>query len=240
MTPEQQQEVLRLRDLKLSPKQIAQKLGLRPAEVTAIVKRHAEEETVARVARGEMAPLEHCLINAHAAQRFFDPKGKGVFGKQPDEQDGVGGMAQIFVTRVERNQYLVGSYLVDYWCLGVKDCFGPRKLDRTKYESMVRLAYENFDQDYQEITLEQAQSLIFGAADYAASLGFQPHRDFEQARTHLGRPPEKLLDLKFGRRGRPYYISGPYDQPNRIIATLREHVGEGNFDVVIAGSDLSF
>ncbi len=81
--------------------------------------------------------------------------------------DGVGGLAQIFVTRVDGNQYLVASYLVDYWCLGVKNALGPRKLNRTKYEAMVKKTYSQFQQDYREITLEQAQAILFGAVEYA-------------------------------------------------------------------------
>ncbi|MGA7932589.1 MAG: hypothetical protein WCA35_03330 [Kovacikia sp.] len=37
MTPEERQEVIRLRNLKLSPKQIARKLGLRPSQVTDVM-----------------------------------------------------------------------------------------------------------------------------------------------------------------------------------------------------------
>ncbi|CAN1212065.1 hypothetical protein TUMEXPCC7403_17800 [Tumidithrix helvetica PCC 7403] len=43
MTPEQTQEIARLRALNLSPKQTARQLGLRPAEVTAFIKAQATE-----------------------------------------------------------------------------------------------------------------------------------------------------------------------------------------------------
>ncbi|WP_421656838.1 hypothetical protein [Leptothermofonsia sp. ETS-13] len=38
MTPEQIQEIVRLRSQNLAPKQIARQLGLRSAEVTAVIK----------------------------------------------------------------------------------------------------------------------------------------------------------------------------------------------------------
>ena len=42
---------------------------------------------------------------------------------------------------------------------------------------------------------------------------------------------------EFGKNGKPYYFSGPYDNPEKIIAKLRESVGEGNFKYTI-GMDL--
>ncbi len=238
MSPEQVQEIIHLRALNLSPKQIARKLSLRPAEVNELLRQQAEGVAITRRAQGELALLERCLINEKAAQRLLETKKKGWFGAKwgsEEAPDGVGGLAQIFVTRVEGNQYLVASYLVDYWCLGVKNVLGPRKLNRTKYEALVKKTYSKFQQEYREITLEQAQAIIFGAVEYAQKLGLKPHRDFSKAEEHLGQPSENLLSIEFGRNGQPFYISGPYDNPHKIIAKLRETVGEGNFDYLMLG-----
>ena len=238
MSPEQVQEIIRLRALNLSPKQIARKLGLRPAEVNELLRQQAEGVAITRRAQGALALLERCLINEKAAQRLLETKKKGLFrAKWGSEEapDGVGGLAQIFVTRVEGNQYLVASYLVDYWCLGVKNVLGPRKLNRTKYEALVKKTYSKFQQEYREITLEQAQAIIFGAVEYAQKLGLKPHRDFSKAEEHLGQPSENLLPIEFGRKGKPFYVSGPYDNPHKIITKLRETVGEGNFDYLMLG-----
>ncbi len=236
MSPEQVQEIIRLRALNLSPKQIARKLGLRPAEVNSWLRQQAEEVTITRRALGELAPLERCLINEEAAERLLESQKKGWLGskrKSSEASDGVGGLAQIFVTRVEGNQYLVGSYLVDYWCLGVKNVLRPRKLNRTKYEALVKKTYSQFQQSYREITLEQAQAIIFGAVEYAQKLGLKPHRDWTTSKDHLGQPSENLLPIEFGRQGKPFYVSGPYDNSHKIVASLRETVGEGNFDYLM-------
>lgn len=241
MTPEQQQEIERLRDRNLSAKQIARQLGLRPAEVTAIIKATAETANLERVARGELAPLHRCLINDSAAIRLLKLQPPDALAKLSDFDQAGNGFAQIFVTRKDRNQLLVGSYLVDYWCLGVKDTFGPRKMDQHKYDWTVQKSYSAFDEDYQEISLEQAQSVIFGAIAYAANLGFSPHADFEESKILLGTPPESLIPIEFGQNGKPFYYSGPYDNPMRVLSTLRQHVGDGNFDYMIeAGSSQIF
>ncbi len=225
MTPEQTQEVSRLRSLNLSPKQIARQLGLRPAEVSAFIKAQATEVALARALKGELAPIDRCLVNEDAAKVLLDPK-------LLDYGDG-SGFAQIVVTRLERNRYSVCTYLVDYWCLGVKDAMGPRTMDHTDYITMVNHIYGNFEQEYREITLEQAQAIIFGAVDYAARLGLKPHADFEEAKAILGSRLENLPEITFGRDGKPYYINGPYDNPKKIVAKLNAAVGEGNFDYMI-------
>ena len=56
-----------------------------------------------------------------------------------------------------------------------------------------------------------------------------------KAKEHLGQPSENLLAIEFGRKGKPFYVSGPYDNPDKIVAKLRETVGEGNFDYLMLG-----
>jgi hypothetical protein len=233
MTPEQLQEVANLRSLNLSPKQIARKLGLRPAEVTAAIRNQAEG-TIQGGGRKELPPIEECLVNENAAKHLLErPQRKSLSGNKNTEVENDGsGLAQVIVTRLERGQYLVSSYLVDYWCLGVKNTFGPRKMNRIKYLQLLDEVRQRFQQDMSEITLQQAQSIIFGAVDYAAKCGLEPHRDFERSKPQLGDRYETLIDIEFGRDGKPFYISGPYDNPHKILETLREHVGVNNFHYI--------
>jgi hypothetical protein len=230
MTPEQIQEITQLRNLNLSPKQIARKLNLRPAEVTAII----QDQAQAGAAPKELPPIHQCLVNADAAQHLLrQTKGKGwggLFNRKKAEEGDDPGFAQVTISRLDRHDYYICSYLVDYWCLGIKDCLGPRKMDRHKYELMINASYSAFDEGYREITLEQAQSIVFGAIDYAAGLGFNPHKDFERIKAHLGTRPEQLINIEFGHEGKPYYFAGPHDNPDRIIETLRKNVGDGNFN----------
>jgi hypothetical protein len=230
MTPEQEQEITRLRSLNLSPKQIARQLSLRPAEVSAFIQVQAQSTLLTR----ELSPLHHCLINEAAAWRLLDCKSN----RGKDESRG---LSQILVTRMERGNYLVCSYLVDYWCLGVKSTFGPRKMEPRKYEHFVQQSFDNFEEDFREISLVQAQSIIFGALDYADRLGLKPDPDFERSKIQLGQRPEQLIDIEFGQNGKPMYVNGPYDNPDKIIDTLRRSVGDGNFHyVMMMGPDMGF
>jgi hypothetical protein len=240
-TPEQIQEILQLRERNVAPKQIARKLKLRPAEVSAIIRANAKAhpETHQR----ELPALKECLINAHAADYFFPQQKRGSWLQRSDkktlEQDGVGGLAQVIVTRNEGSRYAVASYLVDFWCLGVKDAMSPRRMKPEAYTMFLQSTYDlTFGQDYRNITLEQAQAIVYGALDYASRLGLQPHKDFERAKSWLGPRLNNLPELEFGKDGQPFYINGPYDNPDKIVATLTKHVGQDNFRYVIQSGDL--
>lgn len=220
MTPDQIESIKDLRSRNVGPKQIARKLGLRPAEVKAMIKQQAEQGEIQR----ELPAFRASLVNSHAAQLLLQKK------KLNLESDGVGGMAQIMLLRVdEREHHWVSSYMVDYWCLGVKNTFGPRQVSRRQYDEMLWTTEERFGQAFQEITLAETQAIVYGAVDYAAGLGIEPHADFRRSRSHLGPRPDNLMKIEFGRNGQPYFIAGPYDRPEKILPRLQASVGEGNF-----------
>ena len=59
-----------------------------------------------------------------------------------------------------------------------------------------------------------------GAVDYALSFGFHPHPDFRHAATLLlGIDPATCpQEFTFGRDGKPFYIGGPNESPQRARA----------------------
>ena len=228
-TPEQVKEILALRDRKVAPKQIARKLGLRPAEVKDIIQTQLNADPNKYSQPQKLAKLKECLIDSQGFDRFF--------GSQNIKKD-CKGLSQVMVTRMDGAHCLVTTFLIDAWCLGVKDVMGPRKVKNTDYPLMRERAYATtMDDSYRTISLEQAQSVIYGAVDYAQRLGIDPHEDFARAKNSLGPRLENLSRHEFGKNGKPYYFAGPYDNPEKIIAKLRESVGEGNFKYTI-GMDL--
>lgn len=233
MTSEQAAEILRLKAASVGPKQIARKLGLRPAEVTAFIRDNAEKGYLQKAQDKALKPLQECLINRSA---FEDLLGK----KRSKKGDSGNGLAQIILTYQERNRYLMCSYLIDYWCLGVKDTIPPRRLGLGEYQALKNRCSEQFREPFVDISLEQARSIVYGAVNYARSLGFKPHRDFNgKARAHLGPEPENLVPIEFGKDGQPFFMSGPHDNAQKILRTLETNVGAGNFDFVagIGGGD---
>jgi hypothetical protein len=233
MTPEQATEIIRLREAKVAPKQIARKLGLRPAEVKTFIQQSAEELYLKKAQEGTLDPIYECLVNQSAAQRLLE-------GIKLDESEGAGGFAEVIVARQVRNRIVSTAYLVDYWCLGVKDVIPPDSKGKSGYERFKQLCRERFSEPFIDISLEQAQAIVYGAVDYARGLGLEPARDFDKrAQHHLGLKPETLIPIEFGRDGKPFYFSGPYDDAEKIIKTLTASVGPDNFHYVAAMGGLS-
>ncbi|BAZ36595.1 hypothetical protein NIES4101_25140 (plasmid) [Calothrix sp. NIES-4101] len=243
MTPAQQQEIMDLRALNLTPKQIARKLGIKVSEVNAAIQNQAQQITLDRLASGELDPVYQCLASEGLIQLL--PKNppensiKNLLTKiipVKNNDDIARGLGLVVIARESRyNQITVCSYLLDIWCLGVKDTIPPRTVDRTKFKEFVEALFHLFPGKPQEIPLEVAQGMIFSACEYAESLGFQPHKDFSKSRSHIGNWDGRIR-IECGRDGKPFYVNGPHDNPKKIMETLTKSRGEGNFDFMI-GSD---
>lgn len=130
-------------------------------------------------------------------------------------------------------------FLVDVFCLGVKDAFWkiatPAEFQtmRQNCEAHGRL---------REVSPEHLAKLVYKAVDYAQSFGFPPHRDFRQAgRLLAGIDPTACPDeFRFGQDGCPLYVRGPYEsleEARRIAAQIS--AAGGNFMVGLDACEAS-
>jgi hypothetical protein len=78
--------------------------------------------------------------------------------------------------------------------------------------------------------LDLAQHVVLGAVAFAARLGFDPHPGFAGVRGYLGELIEPCA-ITFGQRGRPLYVSGPYDDSIAVMNQLKATVGSDGFAV---------
>jgi yecA family protein len=147
------------------------------------------------------------------------------------QENGIGQL--LIVRRREDGSADVGFFLIDIWCLGVKDA--TAELDVTG-ESIDELLSESIPESSREMIHPAcAKKLIEGAIAYAEGLGFSPHRDFRKARKVLSGIDASLCptEFTFGRNGRPFFVSGADDSEERIdrvLAILEAHCGEDGFD----------
>ena len=66
----------------------------------------------------------------------------------------------------------VGGFLLDLWCLGVKDAYF-RVVSGADFEGIVGHLYQETGKE--DMAPSAARRLVAAAVDYAASLGFPPH-----------------------------------------------------------------
>ncbi len=167
--------------------------------------------------RAFTAPLHEC----------WEPK--GLF----DPDRGLGSV--VMTRRTEHHQILLAVFLVDVFCLGVKNAF-IKLLSETEYKSYLE-KIKMQEGGLNSISPACARKLIEDAEAYALNLGFKAHRDYKKAKKIFGDidPTECSREFEFGQNGMPLYIAGPYDNPamqNRIMTTLTEAVGEDGFHFV--------
>jgi hypothetical protein len=175
MTGTQQQEIMDLRALNLTPKQIARKLGMKVSEVNAAIQNQAQQTTLDRLTKGELDPVYQCLASDSLIQLLpkIPPENsiknlltKILPVKNNDDIDRDLGL--VVISRVARyNQITVCSYLLDIWCLGVKDTISPRTVDRIKFKEFTESLFEPFPGKPHLVPLEVAQGMIFSACEYA-------------------------------------------------------------------------
>ncbi|HVC98787.1 MAG TPA: hypothetical protein VND64_34300 [Pirellulales bacterium] len=146
------------------------------------------------------------------------------------------GLGQLVIARrAPAGKIACGVFLVDVFCLGVKNAFW-RVTGSAEYETLIDKIEAHGR--LREVTPEYFSKLVHCAADYAQSLGFAPHRDFRAARLMLvGIDPSLCPDeLEFGKDGKPLYIRGPNEslEKARLIASQINALG-GHYLVRVDG-----
>lgn len=227
------EHVRELRGAGYSPKEIARSLGVRPATVTPLVRALAQEAAAAKTEPevvGCWVSPGWCTGLTIDGHREWPAVYAG--------DDYYSGVAGVLVARRDRPRRVsVGGYLVDVYCLGVKNALGPRVMKDDDLASFRRSFFEGFADAGPplEAPLDLARHLVCGAVDYARGLGFEPHPDYAPVAGHLGRW-EQASAITFGRDGVPYYVQGPYDNGSSVLRTLNRTVGQDNFRF-IAGAE---
>lgn len=151
------------------------------------------------------------------------------------------GMGWVHFSRVSpSDQVAVAVFLVDRYCLGVKNAIA-QVLSRWDYDN--RFVREGPSlRDYRQVDPADARKLVEQAVAYARDLGLPPHADYFKAAPLFGSvdPTQSTAVFEFGKDGKPLFINGPHDTPDRcrrILNLLEKHCGPGGYHTVLLASD---
>ena len=159
-----------------------------------------------------------------AAASPFGPAFMSAGWKSTDEKDPP--LVSLILSRaLADGTFVVEMCLIDRTCLGIKNAYVTAALTRTALAEMVDRLQEAHTEGVDEVTPLEAQSVLFHALDYAAGLGFTPHRDFVSAL--VGPRPDSLIDTPLAKPERPIFVPGPDDDIARIVRVLTTKVGTG-------------
>ena len=153
----------------------------------------------------------------------------------PDWQES--GMAHVIVTRVRPSGNLVmTSFLVDTFCLGVKDA--------GYHENMTPSDFEEYLNNYrkgmglEEISYNEAHNIIYGAIAFAEDGGIKPNKEFDPAGYILEEDTEDipLIEYDFGKNGKHFLIVHPDKKEMPFYHILKKNLGD-DFEFVIPYGD---
>jgi hypothetical protein len=170
-----------------------------------------ENALPARVLRAAQAPIQHCLLT----ESLFEI-----------------GIGTLVVARgATQHHVAIGSFLIDVFCLGIKDAMF-RRLEGEQFEIYMQAT----DLGAPSISVDPsyARKLLREVAAWSQSIGLAPHRDFTAVERIFGEVPADASEasFRFGRDGKPVYIPGPMDTAPLIrqrIEQLRKHLGDDGF-----------
>ncbi len=149
-------------------------------------------------------------------------------------------LCQVAVARQSpaTGEVVVGGFIVDLACLGVKNALTNLYRSAAEYRREYR-RHLMASQSLMEGDLDLTAKVIEEGTAYARSLGFNPHKDAAMALKILGdaQPENCAQTIPLGKDGKPFFVSGPYDDVDAIMRTLNRNVGEGNYEVLIILGD---
>lgn len=146
-----------------------------------------------------------------------------------------GAIIQIVVARRSpRDQIAAGVFLVDLGCLGVKNAFARLFESHHDYQELVREMGSR--QTMIPADLNLIAKILDEGVSYARRFGFEPNPDYGQAKRILGEADPKASSVRVplgGPEGKPFFVAGPYDNVDRILAKLTKAAGPDGFHYIV-------
>ncbi|MDR0938224.1 MAG: hypothetical protein LBN29_02550 [Mediterranea sp.] len=159
--------------------------------------------------RARTLPIEECLVTADLR---------------------LDGMASLCVARRHKQgTYTVGFYLVDLFCLGVKDSMYQFSVSEEEYEEMLDGLYGVTG--FETIDYSRAHSIIYGAVAYAERLGIAPCEEFALTKYILEDAEADIprVEQEFGDHGQPHLIVHSKLEASKYIPILEKKLGKDGF-----------
>jgi len=196
-------------------KKLQQQKAKQKAERRELARRESRGLS-ARLEQAALAPILHCCT-------------VGSIWEQ--------GIGQVLVSRqLSNGNVAFAAFLVDVYCLGVKDVF-MNIVPRATYEADL---YRKMMRQDRLIRWkpECARKLVEGAVQYALDLGLPPHPDYPKAKLIFGDIAAEACteQFEFGKEGKPLFVAGPYDDSSKcqqIIRTLEKRRGPDGFHFMV-------
>ncbi len=147
------------------------------------------------------------------------------------------GEGHVIVTRRHTGgRVSMAMYLVDTYCIGVKDSFFRLRLEDDELEEMLDSA-----PGIRECSYEEAHNWVYGAIGWAEEAGIEPDKSFAVTKYMLEEDTDDipLIEYEFGHDGKHLLMANNNLEASRYLPLLQKNLGEGNFEFTIKMDNLN-
>lgn len=144
-------------------------------------------------------------------------------------------IADLVIARQHSNgNFTLGLYLVDLFCLGVKDTFYYFNIGELEYREVLE-RYTDLETEKKMVGYELAHNIVFAGLEFADEFGFKPCRDFTSTTQYFldeDTDAVPLMEIVCGMDGLPTLLPDLWHDKKalaRAIHQLEEKAGFGNF-----------
>ncbi len=124
-------------------------------------------------------------------------------------------------------------YLVDRWCVGVKDTFFNVRVGDDVVEDM--LSRMNRFGTMDMVSYEQAHNMVWGAVAFAEEAGIKPCKDFAVSQYYLEEDTDDvpLIEYDYGLDGKYYLVAKDNLELSKYLQPMRKNLAEGDYEYVV-------
>ncbi len=137
----------------------------------------------------------------------------------------------VFVTRKHTGgRITVAVYLIDIYCVGLKDSYYRFRMDEDELEEMLY----RFS-GVEECSYEEAHNWVYGAISWAEEAGIEPDKSFAITKYMLEEDTDDipLIEYEFGYQGKHFLMANNNMEASRYLPLMKKNLGEGNYEFTI-------
>ena len=146
------------------------------------------------------------------------------------------GEGHVIVSRIHTGGRIsVAVYLIDIWCVGVKDSFYELRMEDYEFSEMIG----SYSLGLHECSYDEAHNWIYGAIDFAEEAGIEPDKSFNLTQYMLEEDDDNipLIEYEYGKDGKHTLVAQSRLEASRYLPLLEKNLGKGNYDFILNPDD---
>ena len=122
-------------------------------------------------------------------------------------------------------------YLVDIWCVGVKDTFYRLRLEDYEFKELI----DTYRLGLRECSYDEAHNWIYGAIAFAEEAGIEPDKSFKITQYMLEEDDDNipLIEYEYGKDGKHTLVAHSRLEASCYMPLLEKNLGHGNYDYIL-------